>query len=175
MAALVPEAFQLIDFWHAAQHLGAAAEHILPQDSTARSTWFKRYRRILRDDPDGAEKVIRSLRYYGTASGRLDAGLESELNYFRNHRNRMSYAKHQAMNIPIGSGVTESACKTLVGAKMKRSGQRWGMEGGKAILAFRALVKSERFDAARTAILDHHKQTGAHSVWSNADPVVARG
>ena len=90
LAALVPEAFQLIDFWHAAQHLGAAAEHIFPQDSTARSTWFKRYRRILRDDPDGAEKVIRSLRYYWTASGRLDAGLESELNYFRNHRNRMN-------------------------------------------------------------------------------------
>ena len=114
MAALVPEAFQLIDFWHAAQHLGAAAEHIFPQDSTARSTWFKRYRKILRDDPDGAEKVIRSLRYYWTASGRLDAGLESELNYFRNHRNRMNYAKHQAMNVPIGSGVTESACKKLV-------------------------------------------------------------
>ena len=98
LSALVPEAFQLIDFWHAAQHLGAAAEHIFPQDRTARSMWFKRYRRILRDDPDGAEKVIRSLRYYWTASGRLDAGLESELNYFRNHRNRMNYAKHQAMN-----------------------------------------------------------------------------
>ena len=163
LAALVPEAFQLIDFWHAAEHLGAAAEHIFPQDSTARSTWFKKYRRILRDDPDGAEKVIRSLRYYWTASGRLDAGLESELNYFRNHRNRMNYAKHQAMNIPIGSGVTESACKTLVGARMKRSGQRWGMEGGKAILAFRALVKSDRFDAAWTAILDHHKQSPAEN------------
>ena len=163
LSALVPEAFQLIDFWHAAQHLGAAAEHIFPQDSTARSMWFKRYRRILRDDPDGAEKVIRSLRYYWTASGRLDAGLESELNYFRNHRNRMNYAKHQAMNVPIGSGVTESACKTLVGARMKRSGQRWGMEGGKAILAFRALVKSGRFDAAWNAILDHREEGPAEN------------
>ena len=163
LSALVPEAFQLIDFWHAAQHLGAAAEHIFPQDSTARSKWFKRYRRILRDDPDGAEKVIRSLRYYGTAGARPDAGLKSELNYFRNHRNRMSYAKHQAMNVPIGSGVMESACKTLVGARMKRSGQRWGMEGGKAILAFRALVKSGRFDAAWTAILDHIKETPAEN------------
>ena len=53
--------------------------------------------------------------------------------------------------------------KTLVGARMKRSGQRWGMEGGKAILAFRALVKSGRFDAAWTAILDHHKQTPAEN------------
>ena len=163
LSALVPEAFQLIDFWHAAQHLAAAAEHIFPHDSTTRSTWFQGYRKILRDDPEGAEKVIRSLRYYWTASGRLDAGLESELNYFRNHRNRMNYAKHQAMNVPIGSGVTESACKTLVGARMKRSGQRWGMEGGKAVLAFRALVKSGRFDAAWTAILDHHKQTPAEN------------
>ena len=107
--------------------------------------------------------MIRPLRYYWTASGRLDAGLESELNYFRNHRNRMNYAKHQAMNVPIGSGVTESACKTLVGASMKRSGQRWGMEGGKAILAFRALVKSGRFDAAWTGILDHREEGPAEN------------
>ena len=108
--------------------------------------------------------MIRSLRYYWTASGRLDAGLESELNFFRNHRNRMSYAKHQAMNVPIGSGVTESACNTLVGARMKRSGQRWGMQGGEAILAaFRALVKSGRFDDDWTAILDHRKERPAEN------------
>ena len=57
LSALVPEAFQLIDFWHAAQHLGAVAEHIFPQDSTARSRWFRKYRRTLRDYSDGAEKV----------------------------------------------------------------------------------------------------------------------
>ena len=67
------------------------------------------------------------------------------------------------MNVPIGPGETESACKPRVGARMQWSGQLWGMEGGKAILAFRALVKSGCFDAAWTVILDHLKERPAES------------
>ena len=54
----------------------------------------------------------------------------------------------QAQNLPIGSGVVEAACKTLVTQRMKRSGQRWSGDGGQAILSFRALAQSERFDGA---------------------------
>ena len=97
--------------------------------------------------------MIRTLRYYHDKTGRLDEKLHGELKYFRNHRNRMNYKRHKALNLPIGSGVTESACRTVIGLRMKRPGQRWGMDGGKAILAFRALVKSQRFDAAWRAIL----------------------
>ena len=69
----------------------------------------------------------------------------------------MQFKRHEDLNLPIGSGITESACKTLVGGRMKRAGQRWGMEGGKSILAFRALAKSNRFDAAWIAIRHHFK------------------
>ena len=99
--------------------------------------------------------MIRSLRYYHDKTGRSEEGLQRELNYFRNHRDRMAYKHHQDLHLPIGSGVTESACRTVIGLRMKRPGQRWGTEGGKAILAFRALVKSERFDAAWSAIRRH--------------------
>ena len=101
--------------------------------------------------------MIRSLRYYYKKTGRLNKGLKGELNYFRNHRNRMQYKRHRDLNLPIGSGVVESACKTVVGSRMKRSGQRWGTVGGKAILAFRALARSDRFDPAWIAIRQHIK------------------
>ena len=59
----------------------------------------------------------------------------------------MDYTRLCAENLPIGSGVVEAACKTLVTQRMKRSGQRWTVDGGQAILTFRALAQSARFDA----------------------------
>ena len=68
--------------------------------------------------------------------------------YFRRNRSRMDYARLRAQNLPIGSGVIEAPGKTLVTQSKKRSGQRWTIDGGQAILTFRALAPSERFDAA---------------------------
>ena len=60
----------------------------------------------------------------------------------------MRYAALRAQNLPIGSGVVEAACKTLVSQRLKRSGMRWRHTGGQAILTFRALCQSERFERA---------------------------
>jgi len=49
-------------------------------------------------------------------------------------------------NLPIGSGVVEAACKTLVAERMKRSGMSWGEEGGQAILTLRSLIQSNRWE-----------------------------
>ena len=74
--------------------------------------------------------------------------LHKAVGYFREHRHRMPYASLQAQNLPIGSGVVEAACKTLVTQRLKRSGMRWRQAGGQAILTFRALCQSDRFDRA---------------------------
>ena len=66
--------------------------------------------------------------------------------YFRRNRHRMRYAELRAKGYPIGSGVVEAACKTLVTQRMKRSGMRWRHDGGQAILTFRALAQSDRFE-----------------------------
>ncbi|MBK8943584.1 MAG: hypothetical protein IPM79_39820 [Polyangiaceae bacterium] len=60
----------------------------------------------------------------------------------------MRYAELREQGLPIGTGVTEAACKTLVTQRMKQSGMRWGKEGGQAILNLRGWVQSERFDHA---------------------------
>ncbi len=71
----------------------------------------------------------------------------------------MDYARLRAQNLPISSGVIEATCKTLVTQRMKRSGQRWTIDGGQAILTFRALVQSDRFDAAWTLVVaDYRKE-----------------
>jgi hypothetical protein len=60
----------------------------------------------------------------------------------------MDYARLRAQNRPMGSGVVEATGKTLVTQRMKRSGQRGSIDGGQAILRFRALAQSDHFDAA---------------------------
>ena len=80
--------------------------------------------------------------------GRKREALEKELTYFRNQRWRMRYAQYRRANLPIGSGVVEAACKTLVTQRFKRSGMRWGMAGGQAILTFRSVIQSGRWERA---------------------------
>jgi hypothetical protein len=72
--------------------------------------------------------------------------LATELGYFRRNRARMGYAAAKALGLPIGSGVVDAACKTLVRQPMKRSGMRSRHEGGQGILALCAPARSQRFD-----------------------------
>ena len=75
--------------------------------------------------------------------------LEKELTYFRNQRWRMRYAQYRRANLPVGSGVVEAACKTLMTQRLlKRSGMQWGMAGGQAILTFRSVIQSGRWERA---------------------------
>jgi hypothetical protein len=69
--------------------------------------------------------------------------LQAALTYFKNHKQMMDYAMHTEKNLPIGSGVTEAACKTLVKQRLCGSGMRWKDQGAKVILSLRALVQSK--------------------------------
>lgn len=143
----LPPGEELVDFYHAAEHLHAALGAAYGESTAACQAQFEKLRRVLRDDPQGVDKVIRSLYHLRRRYPRRHK-IRAALTYFRRHRHRMHYAQAQAHNLPIGSGVVEAACKTLVTQRMKRSGMRWRHAGGQAILTFRALLQSERFDRA---------------------------
>ena len=131
----------MIDFWHACEHLQTASDHAVALG------WFEKYREILRHNPRGVAKVIRALRHLRDAAAAPDrAETERELAFFRKHRHRMRYHALKEEGIAIGSGVVEAANKTLVTQRMKRSGMRWRIVGGQAVLTFRALIKSGRFE-----------------------------
>ena len=152
----------LLDYWHVCQHVAKAGDAIADKGKA----WYRRQKDILLDDLEGADKVLRSLRHYQrTAKTAADGEtLREVVTYFENNRRRMAYKRWRDLSRPIGSGVVEAANKSLVTRRMKLSGQRWNIEGGQAVLTWRALHQSGRFDAAWkhvTARLNPHSWAGA--------------
>ena len=156
LAKELPPGVEVVDFYHAAEHLKRAFDQVHGEGAPKAHACFAEYRHVLLRVEDGVGKVIRTLAYHHKRKPRCDK-LKQELEYFRRNRSRMDYARLRAQNLPIGSGVIEATCKTLVTQRMKRSGQRWTNEGGQAILTFRALAQSDRFDAAWKLISAEYK------------------
>ena len=143
----LPFGVEVLDFYHATEHLGAALAAAYGEGTPPYQERVETLRTVLRDDPQGVDKVLGALSRLRTRYPRRQA-IHKALAYFREHRHRMPYAHLRAQNLPIGSGVVEAACKTLVSQRLKRSGMRWRTAGGQAILTFRALCQSERFERA---------------------------
>lgn len=143
----LPEGEERIDFFHAAENLQAAFDNAYGQGNAKAHSQFEKYRHILRHDDDGVETLIRALKYLHSKHPRRKR-LKQVLGYFRRNRKRMGYAQAKAQNLPIGSGLVEAACKTLVTQRMKCSGMRWRHAGGQAILTLRSQIQSNRFEQA---------------------------
>ena len=158
LSDVLPAGTELVDFFHAVQHLKNAFDTAYGEHTTKADAQFRKYRYILRDDHRGIEKVIRALVHLHNKHPRRKK-LKTELSYFRRHRARMQYAKAKEQNLPIGSGVVEAACKTLATQRLKRSGMRWRHPGGQAILTLRALAHSERFDRAWSLLSNTYRKT----------------
>ena len=107
----------------------------------------------MKKDPQGAEKIIRAVRYRrDLARGKSRRTLTAALKYFRTMREGMEYQAYKEASLPIGSGVVEAACKTLVNERLKQSGMRWTLRGGQAILTLRSLIQSARWEKAWTLL-----------------------
>ena len=143
-----PEAIQVLDLWHALQHLKDALDCAYGDGTAEAMHRFEKLRETLKEDPDGIDKVIRSLRYLTRKHPRRHV-ISRELAFFTSQRHRMKYAKVREQAWPVGSGPVEAANKVLIKSRMKGAGMRWSEYGtGQPILTFRALWKSGRFDAA---------------------------
>jgi hypothetical protein len=141
---------KIIDFWHAAEHLSLAADALFGTGSEQAKQWFATYRRKLLEEDDGAERVLNSIDYYRKNSPRpahRAKALLKQRTFFTNNKRRMTYAHFRRRGLPIGSGPVEAACKSLVKTRLCRSGMRWSIEGGQAILDLRTYVKSGRWEA----------------------------
>jgi hypothetical protein len=143
------EQASIVDFCHAADHLKKVCDAIWNNSPVKSKAEFQRYRTLLKEEDNGVEIVIRSLKYhFGRARGRRREQIEKQLTYFRNQRHRMQYARYLREGLPIASGVVEAACKTLATQRMKQSGMSWRQEGGQAILTLRSLIQSDRWEHA---------------------------
>jgi hypothetical protein len=143
------EQVSITDFSHGADHVQQACDVIWGAGSVESKAEFARLRTLLKEDAKGVDKIIGRLRYrVSRLRGRQREQREKALTYFRNQRERMRYAAYRQANLPIGSGVVEAACKTLVSSRLKRSGMRWGIAGGQAVLTLRSVMQSDRWERA---------------------------
>ena len=132
----------ILDFFHAAEYLGELSRALHGGDETKRMEQTKTWSRTLQDQ--GGAALIGELESFAwpDRSG-LGVVREAVLTYFRNQVHRMDYPTYRKNGWYIGSGAVESACKTVVGQRMKGSGMRWSESGAHAVCHVRALYRSE--------------------------------
>ena len=141
------DAKRALDMWHVLERVKKALDAYHGEQTPESKAIFEECRVWLREMEDGAERVLRALRYRRDQSrGKKRAAIDAEIKYLAKRKHLMRYAALARENLPVGSGVVEAACKTLVTERMKRSGMSWGEEGGQAILTLRSLIQSDRWD-----------------------------
>ena len=146
----LPGAVQIVDLFHAKEHLFDAAKAIYGPTSDLAAQWGKARRDEL--DRHGAGPVIDELRRH--ANRCEDA--RRELEYFTANRERMDYPAFRAQGLCVTTGVVEGACKSVVGSRLKRGGMHWTVKGANAIIALRCAIDSNRFN-------DYWKRQAAQS------------
>ncbi len=131
----------ILDFYHAAEHLGDLGRALYPGDESARKGWIEGWCHRLKHE--GGEVVLGELRTLppdGREGVRKAHG--EVVGYFENQVHRMDYPTYQAKGWAIGSGPIEAACKTVIGKRMKGGGMRWGEDGADEMCHLRALFAS---------------------------------
>lgn len=136
----------IVDFWHACGYLAKLKEGLFG-DAKAGWAWFRKMRKWLKHRKRGVTQVLRSATQLRNRLKRLSKN-RSELfddgyNYLRKHTPWMAYARYRQQGLPIGSGVTEAACKTVFTQRLKQSGMTWTVDGGQVIVDLRVLVLSD--------------------------------
>lgn len=140
---------ELLDFFHCATRIGTAAKAIWGASQSA-TVEGEHWKTVLREKTRGAGLVLKSLEYQRSVATQATADVITKaMNYIARNKKegRLNYASAKEERLPIGTGVTEAAAKTLVAVRMKRSGARYTDHGGQTILTLRAAVLSGRFDA----------------------------
>jgi len=143
--ATLPEGPEILDFFHATEHLADAIAAVHGDGTFATRHKFEALRERLLNEDNGAEAVVQALIYLRRKHPKVTR-IGQVLSYFRKNRKRMRYAEWKRQGFMIGSGVVEAACKTLVAQRLKLSGMRWGAHGAQAILTMRGWDQSDRFD-----------------------------
>ena len=138
-----PNAICILDFWHAKEHLVELAQALHPQDEAARRQWLDQWCHDLKHA--GGQFILDRLKKLELSHH--DANVREvhrqQVVYFTNHQHRMDYPRYVANGWQIGSGPVESACKTVVGNRLKGGGMRWGSNGADAVCHLRAAYLSE--------------------------------
>lgn len=140
---------QILDFWHASEYLSNASHAIYTRktEEVKREEWIKNQCHNLKHKKGAATKILNELKQCTEKrlTKQIKENLEAAISYFGNNikAGRMKYYDHTNNNLPIGSGVVEAACKTIIKHRLCASGMRWKDAGMRVILSIRTLVKTK--------------------------------
>ena len=142
--AQFPGAIQIVDLYHARQHLAELAKLVYGLSAPKWRPWATaRYNEL---DIGKVEKVIGAILKLTPPSQTVQPHIERERNYFQNNADRMRYAEFRRQGLFVGSGVVEAGCKTIIGLRLKQSGMQWTVRGANAIIALRCLDLSGQWE-----------------------------
>lgn len=140
-----PGAVQIVDLYHARQHLWELARKLYPHDQAQQKAWMKVHQKRLLDKGK-IEKLVSALRSIASPHAEVLEKLRTESDYFERNAARMRYPKFRRQHLFVGSGVIEAGCKTVIGSRLKQSGMFWTLRGANAIIALRCRHLNNRFE-----------------------------
>jgi Zn-finger nucleic acid-binding protein len=139
-----PGAIQIVDLYHARQHLWELARKLHPNDQPKQKAWMKAHQRWL--DQGKIEKLVTAIRSIPSTNAEVRDKIRTESDYFERNAERMRYPKFRSQHLFVGSGVIEAGCKTVIGSRLKQSGMFWTVRGANAIIALRCCHLNGRFE-----------------------------
>jgi hypothetical protein len=137
-------AIQIVDLYHAREHLWDLAPKLYPNDAARQKRWIMSAQDKL--DNGRIENLVTSLRALRPASTEVLDMVRIEAGYFETNAERMRYPEFRRRGLFVGTGVMEAGCKTVVGSRLKQSGMFWTVRGANAIIALRCCQLSGNFE-----------------------------
>jgi len=140
-----PGAVQIVDLYHARQHLWDLARKLYPNDHVAQKAWMKLHQKRLLDK-GRIEKLVASLRSIPATNAEVMDQFRTEADYFERNAARMRYPNFRRQHLFVGSGVIEAGCRSVIGSRLKQSGMFWTVRGANAIIALRCCRLNNRLE-----------------------------
>jgi hypothetical protein len=138
-----PRAICILDFYHAKEHLVELVQALHPSDDSARKYCTDSWCHRLKHEGGKAVLTVLETMDLSQHNAAVHEIHRKQVVYFRNHAHRMDYPTYVSQGWQIGSGPVESACKTVIGNRLKGGGMRWGEKGSDGVAQLRAVYLSE--------------------------------
>jgi hypothetical protein len=140
---------RILDFYHATEYL-AGASIAFGKSPGEQKSWLDSVCHNLKHDANGAKTLLKEMKkmreimpYHEKNTPLILEKLDKAITYFTNQMGRMNYAEYRDKNLPIGSGVTEAACKTLIKQRLCNSGMKWKHTGAQIVISLRAMARTD--------------------------------
>jgi hypothetical protein len=169
------EWFWVVDYYHASERLWTMAEALFGVGKQSWG-WARKMQKLLLK-PGGVGRVLHSaaaLRSRRALTGKRLAEFKRAYKYLQARREHLRYADYRRLGMPIGSGVTEAACKTVYTQRLKLSGMRWHKEGAQKILQLRVILLSGVWSQVHERTLQSYSEVKVGTPDQLAKPTVQK-